>query len=108
MLPSVSFAASRRTLPRADSMKKLLHLSKENQHFFATYCGVILVSFFGNQTAYDDTDILAGSVIFVQLNLLYLYFIWKQQHKEQVIGEWIGSGMLCFAHTSSCVHNWKR
>jgi hypothetical protein len=82
-------------------MKKLPHLSKENQQLFATYCGAILMSFFGNQNAYDDTDILAGSMIFLQLNLLYLYFIWKQQHKEQVIGEWIGSGMLSFSRTSN-------
>jgi hypothetical protein len=73
---------SRRTLPRADIMKKLPHLSKENQQLFAAYCGAILISFFGNQNAYDDTDILAGSMIFVQLNLLYLYFIWKQQQKR--------------------------
>jgi hypothetical protein len=89
-------------------MKKLSHLSKENQQLFATYCGAILMRFFGNKNAYDDTDILAGSMIFVQLNLLYLYFIWKQQHKEEVIGEGIGSGMLCFSHTSNCVQNWNR
>jgi hypothetical protein len=33
---------------------------------------------------------------------------WKQQHKEQGIGEWIGSGMLSFSYTSNRVHNWKR
>jgi hypothetical protein len=91
------------------SMKKLPHLSKKDQQLFATYCTAVALCFFGNnQTEYDDNNMLAGSMLLCQLNLLWLYLLQKRRRKVQVVEEWIDRGKTSYSVTSNRVRDLKR
>ncbi len=89
-------------------MKKLPHLSKKDQQLFATYCTAVALCFFeNNQTEYDDNNMLAGSMLLCQLNLLWLYLLQKRRRKVQVVEEWIHRGKNSYSGTSNRVRDWK-